>query len=54
VRIGAGPFDGLEGIFQREDGAERVVVLLNLLGHDTPVRVPAEWILPHVDSRRCA
>jgi transcriptional antiterminator RfaH len=54
VRIGAGPFDGLEGIFQREDGAERVVVLLNLLGHDTPVRVPAEWILPHVDSRRWA
>jgi transcriptional antiterminator RfaH len=54
VRIAAGPFDGMEGIFQREDGAERVVVLLNLLGDDTPVRVPAEWILPHADSRRCA
>jgi len=50
VRIATGPFDGLEGIFQREDGAERVVVLLNLLGRDTPVRVPAEWILPHCDS----
>ena len=50
VQIAAGPFDGLEGIFQREDGAERVVVLLKLLGQDTPVRVPAEWVLPHRDS----
>lgn len=54
IRIAAGPFDGLEGIFQREDGAERVVVLLNLLGHDTPVRVPTEWILPQAASRHCA
>src|SRR5256885_13535638 len=26
VRIATGPFDGLEGIFQREDGTDRVVV----------------------------
>jgi transcriptional antiterminator RfaH len=51
VRIATGPFDGLDGIFQREDGAERVVVLLRLLGQDTPVRVPAEWILPECGSR---
>jgi transcriptional antiterminator RfaH len=50
VQITAGPFDGLEGIFQREDGAERVVVLLKLLGQETPVRVPAEWVLAHCDS----
>lgn len=50
VQIVAGAFDGLEGIFQREDGAERVVVLLKLLGQDTPVRVPADWVLPHCDS----
>jgi len=49
VRIAAGPLDGLEGIFQREDGAERVVVLLKLLGQDRPVRVPAEWVLPHCE-----
>jgi transcriptional antiterminator RfaH len=54
VRIASGPFDGLEGIFQREDGAERVIVLLRLLGHDTPVRVPAGWIVPHCDSRDAA
>jgi transcriptional antiterminator RfaH len=46
VRLAAGPFDGLEGIFQRQDGDERAVVLLRLLGQETPVRVPAEWILP--------
>ena len=50
VRVTAGPFDGLEGIFQRADGAERVVVLLKLLGQDTPVRVPADWILPQRSS----
>jgi transcriptional antiterminator RfaH len=54
VLIASGPFDGLEGIFQREDGAERAIVLLNLLGHDTPVRVPTAWILPQGDSRRAA
>jgi transcriptional antiterminator RfaH len=50
VRLAAGPFDGLEGIFQRSDGDERAVVLLKLLGQETPVRVPAEWILPRYDS----
>jgi transcriptional antiterminator RfaH len=50
VRLAAGPFDGLEGIFQRQDGEERAVVLLRLLGQETPVRVPAEWLLPRWDS----
>jgi transcriptional antiterminator RfaH len=59
VQIAAGPFDGLEGIFQREDGAERVVVLLKLLGQETPVRVPADWVLPQCGlagarARQCA
>jgi len=50
VRLAAGPFDGLEGVFERADGDERAVVLLKLLGHETPVRVPADWILPHYHS----
>jgi transcriptional antiterminator RfaH len=54
VRIAAGPFDGLEGIFQREDGAERAVVLLELLGQEIPVRVPVEWVLPTCQSREGA
>lgn len=46
IRITAGPFDGLEGVFERESGAERVVVLLKVLGQDAPVRVPAGFVIP--------
>lgn len=48
VKIAHGPFDGIEGVFQRGAGAERVVVLLNLLGQDSPVRVPVDAILPMI------
>jgi transcriptional antiterminator RfaH len=50
VRITAGPFDGLEGIFQREAGVERVIVLLNFLGQDAPVRVPFDYIQPSLGA----
>ena len=50
VRIAVGPFEGLEGVFERAAGSERVVILLELLGQHTPVRVPAEWVVPHGDS----
>ena len=46
VKIANGPFDGLEGVYERESGDERVVVLLNLLGQNTRVHVPLESILP--------
>jgi transcriptional antiterminator RfaH len=46
VRVCDGAFDGLEGIFERPDGADRVVVLLSLLGQDTAVYVRAECIQP--------
>lgn len=45
VRICCGPFDGLEGIFEREAGADRVVVLLSLLGRKAPVCVPTDHIM---------
>ncbi len=45
VRIITGPFDGMRGILQRTDAAERVLVLLNLLGRDTSVQVPAGFVL---------
>jgi transcriptional antiterminator RfaH len=51
VRIVAGVFDGLEGVFQRESGDERVVLLLRLLGRDTRVEVPARFVLPQTDSQ---
>jgi transcriptional antiterminator RfaH len=45
VRIATGPFAGLEGVFEREAGSERVVVLLKLLGQDASVRIPAGFVL---------
>jgi transcriptional antiterminator RfaH len=41
VRVTSGPFDGLEGVFERMEGAERVVILLSLLGRESEVEVPA-------------
>jgi transcriptional antiterminator RfaH len=46
VRITCGTFDGLEGVFEREAGADRVVVLLNLLGRGVAVGVPAGSVQP--------
>jgi transcriptional antiterminator RfaH len=46
VRITTGPFEGLDGVFEREAGSARVVVLLNLMGQDAPVRVPADFVAP--------
>jgi transcriptional antiterminator RfaH len=46
VRITTGPFEGLDGVFERDAGSERVVVLLNLLGQDAPVRIPATFVAP--------
>jgi transcriptional antiterminator RfaH len=46
VRITTGPFEGLDGVFEREAGAARVVVLLNLLGQDAAVRIPADAVAP--------
>lgn len=44
VRVSSGPFDGLEGVFEREAGADRVVVLLKLLGQNARVCVPVDSI----------
>jgi len=45
VRIRLGPFSGLEGVFERDAGAERVVVLLRVLGQSAPVCIAADSIL---------
>ena len=44
VRITAGTFGGLEGIFERAAGTERVLILLDLLGQQASVRVPAKFL----------
>jgi transcriptional antiterminator RfaH len=46
VRITTGPFSGLEGVFERQAGPERVIVRLKVLGHDAPVRVPMGFVVP--------
>ena len=45
VRILAGPFDGLEGVFQRDCGAERAIVLLSVLGQPVGVSVPSASVV---------
>lgn len=55
VSIMAGTFKGLSGIFERKEGSERVVVLLKLLGQNTPVRVPSRYVVPQrTDTGRLA
>jgi transcription antitermination factor NusG len=51
VRLMGGAFDGLHGIFEREAGVERVVVLLNVLGHYTHVSVTVKSIRPAMAAR---
>jgi len=46
VQVIAGAFDGLDGIFEREDGDERVLVFLKLLGREVSVRVPYADVMP--------
>lgn len=44
VRITEGPFEGLQGTFLQECGEDRVLVLMTLLGHATPVMIAEEWV----------
>lgn len=46
VRVIAGALAGLEGIFEREIGEDRVVVLFKLLGRESPVDVAADFVVP--------
>lgn len=48
VSVISGVFAGLDGIFEREVGEQRVVVLLRLLGQETAVRVPSGFVCPRV------
>jgi transcription elongation factor/antiterminator RfaH len=46
VRVLTGPFAALIGHVARLDGAERVLVLLQLLGGTVPVQIPREALAP--------
>lgn len=45
VRFVEGPFTGLEGIFSKETGEERVMVLLDLLGKMNSLKVDRDWLV---------
>jgi transcriptional antiterminator RfaH len=45
VRLIAAPFAGIEGIYQMADGERRVMVLIELLTKQVPVRVPPANLL---------
>ena len=40
VRVKDGPFEGLEAVFMRRCGEDRVLVLMNILGQDRPLQLP--------------
>ena len=44
VKLVDGPLTGMEGIFTQQDGAKRVIVLLELLGKANKVSVIQDWI----------
>jgi transcriptional antiterminator RfaH len=46
VRVLEGALAGVSGIFEREDANDRVVVLLNLLGRETRIKLPLASIVP--------
>lgn len=48
VRVTEGPFEGLEAIFKARSGAERVVLLVKLLGEICRVEVPLRHLAAHL------
>lgn len=45
VKVRVGLFEGIEGIFEREDGRERSVVLLTMLGYQAQLHVPSPLVM---------
>ena len=45
VKFVDGPFSGLEGIFSKDTGEERVIVLLALLGKMNSLKVDRDWLV---------
>lgn len=39
-----GPFAGMDGIFDQQDGAKRVIVLMELLGKSNRIRIQPDWL----------
>lgn len=46
VRFLDGPFSGLEAVFGQKSGEERVIVLLEILGKMSRLKVDVDWLVP--------
>ena len=46
VWVSDGPFTGLEGVFECYEGERRVLILLEVLGSNTPVRMSVDQVSP--------
>ncbi|MDR1661153.1 MAG: transcription/translation regulatory transformer protein RfaH [Azoarcus sp.] len=44
VQLIEGPFAGIEGIYQMTDGEQRAMVLIELLGKSTPLRIEVKGV----------
>lgn len=47
VMIVGGPLAGLKGVYQMDQGRDRVQVLLELLGRSVSTKIPRESVIPH-------
>ena len=46
VKVTAGPFGGMSGLYAGQSTRERQLILLNLLGRQTPVTIAAGLVAP--------
>lgn len=46
VEIVDGPFSGLRGIFEAQNGEERVIILLQMLGSSNRITLPMNAVVP--------
>ena len=52
VKITGGPFGGMSGLYAGQSTRERELVLLNLLGSQRPVAIPAGLVAPLSEGAR--
>jgi transcriptional antiterminator RfaH len=52
IRITEGPFEGLTGIFDREAGGERALILLSVLGRQAGLQISKRAIVSAVETAR--
>ncbi len=54
LKITDGPWSGYFGTVDRLDNEEAAVLLMNVFGRQTPVRIPSEYLAPAEKSGLCA